>query len=122
MKLIVIRGNSGSGKSTLALSLRDELVQKGIKTAIISQDYFRRTVLKEKDRIDQLDVIRLLDVNVRCLIDMGYLVILEGILSKKKYASFMLKLNQNLGHDNVQFYYYNVSFEESLKRHTNKPN
>ena len=48
-KLIVIRGNSGSGKSSLALSLREALVKSGTKSALISQDYFRRTMLKVKE-------------------------------------------------------------------------
>jgi predicted kinase len=122
MKLILIRGNSGSGKSTLALSLRKRLAKDGIKTALISQDYFRRIVLKEKDRVDKNDILQLLDTNIRLLIEMGYVVILEGILSSEKYGPTLLKLNHDFGEKNCKFFYYDVSFEETLKRHKTKPN
>lgn len=120
--LVVIRGNSGSGKSSLALSLREALVKSGTKNALISQDYFRRTILKEKDRINNLDVVNLLDLNIRALISMGYLVILEGILTSKKYGDMLIKFNKDFGPKNCLFYYYDVSFEETLRRHKNKPN
>lgn len=122
MKLIVIRGNSGSGKSSLALRLREGLVDRGIKTALVSQDYFRRVVLKEKDRIDKTDIISLIDANVRLMVSMGYLVILEGILTSKKYGDMLIKFNKDFGPKNCLFYYYDVSFEETLRRHKNKPN
>ena len=43
-----IRGNSGSGKSTPATALR---MASARKIAIVEQDYLRRFVLKEKDRV-----------------------------------------------------------------------
>lgn len=120
--LVVIRGNSGSGKSSLSLSLREGLIGRGIKTALVSQDYFRRVVLKEKDRIDKTDIVSLIDANVRLMVSMGYLVILEGILTSKKYGDMLIKFNKDFGPKNCLFYYYDVSFEETLMRHKTKPN
>ena len=122
MKLIIIRGNSGSGKSSLALSLRQKLSENGVKAALVSQDYFRRTILKEKDRIGNSDIVTILNLNIRALVDLGYSVILEGILSSRKYGPMLLRLNEDFGPDNVRFYYYDVSLEETLKRHKTKPN
>lgn len=44
--LVVLRGNSGSGKSTIALALQQTLPGP---TAILSQDYFRRVVYRERE-------------------------------------------------------------------------
>ena len=88
----------------------------------MSQDYFRRVVLKEKDRIDKTDIVSLIDANVRLMVSMGYLVILEGILTSKKYGDMLIKFNKDFGPKNCLFYYYDVSFEETLMRHKTKPN
>ena len=45
-RLIVLRGNSASGKSSIAAEIRFRF---GRGIAIVSQDYLRRTVLKERD-------------------------------------------------------------------------
>lgn len=43
---MIVRGPSGSGKSTIARKLREQM---GRGTALIEQDYVRRTLLWEKD-------------------------------------------------------------------------
>ncbi|MBE1490755.1 putative ATPase [Plantactinospora soyae] len=43
--LVIIRGNSGSGKTTAAREAR----RLGRGAALVEQDYFRRTVLREHD-------------------------------------------------------------------------
>lgn len=45
-RLIVLRGNSASGKSTIAAEIRSRF---GRGIAIVSQDYLRRIVLKQRD-------------------------------------------------------------------------
>ena len=51
----------------------------------------------------------------------GYTVILEGILSKKKYGSMLLELLDNFeGEKNI--YYFDIPFDETVRRHSNKPN
>ena len=47
--LILLRGPSGSGKSTIAKKIRDHELTQGRKMAYVEQDYFRRTLLKERD-------------------------------------------------------------------------
>lgn len=115
-QLIIIRGNSGSGKSTVARQVREELVGK---VALIEQDYFRRTVLKEKDRVENTNIIDLLDQTTRFSISRGYTVILEGILSSKKYGSMLCRLANEF---ESRVFYMDVSFEETLLRHDTKLN
>lgn len=115
-QLVIIRGNSGSGKSRVAGVIREQLPGK---VALIEQDYFRRTVLKEKDKADNTDIINLLEQTTRFAIKCGYIVILEGILSSEKYG----KMLRQLANDFVsEVFYLEVSFEETLLRHQSKPN
>jgi len=116
-KLIIIRGNSGSGKSVIAECLRNEL---GGKVAIIGQDALRRTMLKEKDNLENTDVIGLIEQTVTYCLDKGYTVIVEGILSKPKYKDVLVKLMKRDDCDNAVFY-LDIPFEETLRRHNTKP-
>ncbi len=45
---------------------------------------------------------------------------LEGIFSKKKYGEMLAKLASTF--DEVHAYYFDIPFEETLKRHVTKPN
>lgn len=116
-KLIIIRGNSGSGKSSIARELR---LKMGYATALIEQDYIRRTLLREKDRPNQPNI-KLIDLTVRFALDQGYHVILEGILPKKHYGDMLLKLLADHMSE-AHLYYLDVSLEETLRRHKTKPN
>ena len=115
-QLIIIRGNSGSGKSTIAKKLRETLPGK---VALIEQDYFRRIVLKEKDRAENTTIIDLLDQTTRFSISRGYIVILEGILGSEKYGPMLRGLANDF---RALAFYIDVSFEETLRRHETKPN
>lgn len=117
--LIIIRGNSGSGKSTLAKQLRDQMVEKGLKTAWVEQDYFRRVVLKEKEKPNG-DNIALIEQTVLFALDKGYSVVLEGILAFSRYGTMLERLIQTW--DQTFAYYMDVPFEETLRRHITKPN
>lgn len=114
-RLIIIRGNSGSGKSTIA-----RLVQKklGEGTMLISQDEVRIRMLNVEDKAGNpaIDLIHDLAMYGDSL---DTIVILEGILSNKKYSIMLKKLAEDFS-GKVDCYYIDVSFEETLKRHLTK--
>jgi predicted kinase len=115
-KLVILRGNSGSGKSTVAERIRD---QAHNKTALISQDYLRRIVLKEKETAGH-DNIDLIEQTAIFALARGYNVILEGILYSPRYGTMLGRLVAQC--PNHFIYYFDVPFEETLRRHATKPN
>lgn len=115
-KLVVLRGNSGSGKSTVAKALRE---QGKTKIAIVEQDYLRRFILKEKET-EGVDNIALIQQTVEFALSRDYNVILEGILYFPRYGAMLKSLVEQC--PNNYFYYFDVSFDETLKRHLTKPN
>ena len=110
-KLIIIRGNSGSGKSTIASRVRNNL---GNKVMFLQQDVLRRDILKVKDK-EGNPVIGLIEQLVVYGREIGYDVIIEGILSEGKYGSMLRKLVANF--DTSHVYYLDISFDETLRRH-----
>jgi predicted kinase len=119
--LLVLRGNSGSGKSTTAKLLRETAIRKGSKKkiALIEQDYLRRIVLKERES-EGTDNIDLIFQTVSFALERGYIVILEGILYSERYKNMLSSLN-NLSSKN-HYFYFNVTLEETLRRHQSKQN
>lgn len=115
-KLIVLRGNSGSGKSTVARALRDA---SSNRLAIVEQDYIRRFILKEKET-EGTNNVGLIRQTVEFCLEREYDVILEGILYFPRYGSMLQQLVEKC--PNNYFYYFDVSFEETLRRHATKPN
>jgi predicted kinase len=115
-RLIVLRGNSASGKSAVANRVR-ERAGRGI--AIVGQDLMRRQVLWEKDAPDGLNI-GLIDTVARYALDYGYHVIIEGILKSHRYGAMLQSLrDDHRGHSS--FFYWDLSFEETLRRHATKP-
>jgi hypothetical protein len=115
-RLIVLRGNSGSGKTSTAKALRAHL---GRGTALVEQDYLRRIVLKEHDIADGANI-GLISQTTRYALDHGYDVILDGILNAARYGS-MLDVLQHDHRGQSSFYYFDVSFAETLRRHATRP-
>ena len=115
-KLIVLRGNSGSGKSTVAEKLR-KIIEP--KTALVSQDNLRRKILKEKET-DVGDNIDLIQQTVEFALGRHYNVILEGILYFPRYKFMLKRLVERCPESYV--YYFDIPFDETLKRHATKPN
>lgn len=115
-KLIIIRGNSGSGKSTVARIVRERL---GENTMLIPQDVVRREMLYVKDRTGNpaINLISKIALHGK---EVGYNVVLEGILSKELYEDMLMNLLAEYS-DNTYVFYMDVSFEETLRRHDTKP-
>lgn len=112
----MLRGNSGAGKSTIARALRSRL--SGC-VASVEQDYFRRIVLGEHDIPDGRNI-GLLSNTVRYALDDGCDVILEGILFSARYSTML----QALGADHrgqTLWYWFDISLDETLRRHTTRP-
>ena len=115
--IIILRGNSGCGKSTVAEALQKKI---GSGTLLISQDYVRRQMLWVKDRpnnqaIDLLKNIVIYGYN-KCRVS-----ILDGILYADIYEDLFSYIKK-LFTDKIFAYYFDIPFEETLKRHSQKPN
>ncbi|ROS75667.1 AAA domain-containing protein [Curtobacterium sp. PhB130] len=116
--LIVIRGASGSGKSTLAAQLQQEL---GWPTAVLGQDHFRRTIYKERQDAGHADCMEhaaLLEVAVNHCLSAGQDVVLEGIFQSDRYATMLQRISSTS--TDARFYAFNLSFEETLRRHAGR--
>lgn len=115
-RLIVLRGNSASGKSSVAAGLREKF---GRNLAIVAQDNLRRIVLRERDRPDGANI-GLIDLTARYALDNGFHVVIEGILYADRYGTMLQHLAR--AHQGVtRCYYLHVPFEETVLRHTTKP-
>lgn len=116
-KLIILRGNSGSGKTTTAKELQKRF---GRNTMLISQDMIRREMLNVKDGENTLALPLMKE-----LLSYGNkhseVVILEGIMYADWYRS-LFQLAVQLYNTEVYAYYFDLPFEETLKRHQTKPN
>ena len=118
-KLVILRGPSGSGKSTVAKKLREKMSPK---TALVEQDYLRRIILNFKEKeIKGGPSAELIFLVVKLALDNGYNVILEGILSSSRSHEMLDKLLAYHPKENY-LYYFDISFNETLKRHATKDN
>lgn len=115
-KLIVLRGPSGSGKTATARALRERL---GRRVALVEQDYLRRVVLKARDAVEGPHY-GLIEQTVRYALDHGYDVILEGILHQDRYRELLDRLDGDHQGSTV-YYYFDISWNETLRRHANRP-
>ncbi|MCD7893141.1 MAG: hypothetical protein LUG60_05490 [Erysipelotrichaceae bacterium] len=111
--IIILRGNSGSGKTTVGRILQQYY---GSNTMLICQDIIRRQLLRVKDGKDCPAVGMLIN-----LVEYGYMhnevVILEGILRNEWYEPLFQRIAQ-LYKDHIYAYYFELSFEETLRRHS----
>lgn len=111
-KLIILRGNSGSGKSTVAKKLQTIL---GQNTMIISQDEIRRNMLNVNDGKDT-PALPLMKELLIYGSKHSEVVILEGIMNADWYKPLFELCVQLYGKD-LYAYYFDLPFEETLKRH-----
>lgn len=114
--LVVIRGNSGSGKSTVARELR---ARHGRGCALVEQDYLRRVLLRERDKPGGLAP-DLIEHTTRTALDAGYHVILEGILATARHGAMLTALAADYP-GRAFFFYLDVSWEETVRRHHGRP-
>ena len=116
-KLLILRGNSGSGKTTIAKELQRHF---GRNTMLISQDVIRRDMLWVKDG-ESTEAIPLMKELLAYGIKHSDIVILEGIMYADWYKP-LFELAIRLCGTEVYAYYFDLPFEETLKRHQTKPN
>jgi predicted kinase len=111
--LVVIRGNSGSGKTTTAREVRSRY---GRGCALLEQDYLRRIVLREHDSASMGPVApQFIASTARTALDLGYHVVLEGILHRDRYGATLRQLIA--GHPGPSHVYYlDVSFDQTVRR------
>lgn len=116
-RLIIIRGNSGSGKSTVAKKLQHKM---GYETMLIPQDVVRREMLRVRDKAANPSIQLVYDLAMYGK-KIGFDVIVEGIFVNERYGDTLRKLIDDFeGQSNV--YYFDIPFEETLQRHSSKPN
>lgn len=115
-RLIVLRGNSASGKSAAALGLRQRF---GRGLAIVGQDNIRRDILQERDRPGGANI-DLIDLTARFALERGFQVIVEGIMNRVRYGEMLARLCAD-HRGKTSCFYFDVSFEETLRRHQSKP-
>lgn len=116
-KLIILRGNSGSGKTTVAKELQKKF---GRNTMIISQDMVRREILKVNDGpvTEALPLMQELLAYGKCHSE---ITILEGIMYADWYKPLFECAVREFG-DEIYAYYFELPFEETIRRHQTKPN
>jgi len=115
-RLIVLRGPSAAGKSTVAAELARACASK---VAILEEDYFRRVILQRKDE-DRTACTRMLHASALAALDSGFHVVLEGILNARYYRWVIGDLAaRNPGRSFL--YYFDITLEETLRRHQGKP-
>ncbi|MEU5563481.1 AAA family ATPase [Micromonospora musae] len=112
--LVIVRGNSESGKTTAA---REARRRYGRGAALLEQDYLRRTMLREHDSA-HIDPVAppFITATARTALELGYHVILEGILHTERYADALHRLvDRHPGPTAV--FYLDVSYDETVRRH-----
>ena len=111
-KLITLRGNSGSGKTTVARKLQKKF---GYNTMLISQDEIRRNMLWVKDGIDTKALPFMIEL-LKYGNEHSEIVIVEGIMYEEWYNP-LFRVAKELYGGNVYSYYFDIPFEETVRRH-----
>lgn len=117
-KLIILRGNSGSGKTSAAKLLQERF---GPNTMRISHDMVRMEILHTWSREGVERSLPLMIELLKYGRQHSEITILEGILPQPDYAPLFECAVEEYG-KNIYAYYYDISFEETLRRHSTKPN
>lgn len=112
--IIIIRGNSGSGKTTVAKELCKKLSSDCM---LLSQDVIRRDILHTKDGENNtaIDLLKMLIMYGKT---QSKIIIFEGILKFQWYSSIFDVIKKNFS--NIYSYYYDLPFEETVKRFETK--
>ena len=117
-KLIILRGNSGSVKTSAAKLLQQRF---GPNTMLISHEMVRMQILHVWSREGLEKSLPLMMELLKYGRRHSEITILEGILPQPDYAPlFDCALEEYA--ENIFAYYYDIPFEETLRRHSTKPN
>jgi predicted kinase len=116
-RLIVIRGSSGSGKSSAAAAIRASRPARTV--AVVGQDVMRREVLGTGDDLAG-HATGLVDLTARYALSRGFDVIVEGVLNAEWYGETLLRLVDD-HRGTTRCYLYDLSFEETARRHATRP-
>lgn len=117
-RLVILRGNSGSGKTTVAKMLQEKF---GPNTMLISHDMVRMQILHVWSAEGVRKSLPLMIALLRYGRRNSEITILEGILPSEDYKPLFEAALEEYG-ENIFSYYYDISFEETLRRHQTKPN
>lgn len=117
-RLVILRGNSGSGKTTVAKMLQEKF---GPNTMLISHDMIRMQILHVWSAEGVRKSLPLMIALLRYGRRNSEITILEGILPYEDYKPLFEVALEEYG-ENIFSYYYDISFEETLRRHQTKPN
>lgn len=91
----------------------------GYGTMLIPQDVIRREIVRVKDNPDNPAIQLIYDIALYGR-KINYDVIIEGILTNERYGDMLRRLFEEF--DKSYAFYFDVSFEETLKRHQTKSN
>lgn len=115
-KFVVIRGPSGSGKSTVAKELQKVCP---VSTLLIQEDKIRFMFSNWEEPAHTASK-KLATTAILSGLDSGFDVIYEGISNIKTYKAYFDEIFIQHPNDNY-FFYLDVSFEETIKRHEERP-
>lgn len=115
-KLIIIRGPSGSGKSSVSKALLKTCEKP---TLLIHEDEIR-FMFNNWKQPDHAASKELAVASILSGLKSGYDVIYEGISNVKTYDKYFQQIFKKHPTENY-FFYLDVSFEESLRRHETRP-
>lgn len=118
-RLIILRGNSGSGKTTAARMLQEKL---GPNTMRISHDMVRMEILHVWSREGLERSLPLMIELMKYGRRNSEFTVMEGIMPYSDYKPLFEAAVDEYGRENIFAYYYDISFEETLRRHQTKPN
>ena len=117
-KLIVLRGPSGSGKTTVSKLLFEKAAER---VALIEQDHYR-FIFKPAgggSKLNSATIHKMIKKDVLIALEDGYNVILEGILGVKSYNKVLEEIFKKHSGENFM-YYFDTSFDETVRRHTTR--
>lgn len=116
--LIILRGNSGSGKTTLAKALQEHF---GSNTMRLSHDMIRMDILHTWSREGVEKSLPLMQELLKYGRRNSEITVMEGVLPSDAYRPLFETALEEFG-DRIFAYYYDIPFEETLRRHQTKPN
>jgi adenylate kinase family enzyme len=117
-KLIILRGPSGAGKSTVAKKLFEKVERP---TVLIDQDHYRFIFKPAGGAVNSKAIHGMIKANVLIALQDNYDVILDGIFNVKSYKQTLDEIFTAHPAGNYIFT-FDISFEETLRRHRTKPN